>query len=325
VIDPAALVDNKFDAKVIDRMFRQGLASLTGKDPAASFGLFFKKSDIVGIKVNPIAPLINTRPEVVEAIVRWLVEGGLPKGNIVIWDRFAGMLEDAGFTAARFPGVKIETLQTMDEEGKKWRDAKGRHVSEGNFDKKAYYYAKGVVGKGVRGYKDDEFYLNQHVFNGEYSYFGKLVTQKLTKIVNVPVFKNTGNGVSMAMKNLGYGAICNTGRLHEPLFFDVCTEVLAAPPIREKLVLNVMDGLRGQYDGGPMPDAQFVYAQNSLYFATDPVAMDTIGHGQILEKRKKEGVKVNEHARFTEYLRYAEKIGLGVADPAKIALTRLPA
>ena len=37
-----------------------------------------------------------------------------------------------------------------------------------------------IVGKGVRGYPSDEFYLNQHVFNGEYSYFGKLVTKKLT-------------------------------------------------------------------------------------------------------------------------------------------------
>ena len=27
-----------------------------------------------------------------------------------------------------------------------------------------------------------------------------------TKIINVPVLKNTGNGISMATKNLGYGA-----------------------------------------------------------------------------------------------------------------------
>jgi len=29
-------------------------------------------------------------------------------------------------------------------------------------------------------------YLNQHVFNGKHSYFGKLLTKKLTKIVNLP-------------------------------------------------------------------------------------------------------------------------------------------
>ncbi len=177
------------------------------------------------------------------------------------------MLADAGFTAARYPGIAIEGLQTMDEaaaEGKnqddsRWLDKDGHHVSEKNFDLDAYYYADVEA-------PQDKPYLNQHVFNGKYSYFGKLLTRKLTKIINIPVFKNTGNGISMATKNLGYGAICNTSRLHRPLFFDVCTEVLAFPAIRDKLVLNVTDGLRAQYDGGPGPLAQATYFLNRHYF-----------------------------------------------------------
>jgi hypothetical protein len=134
------------------------------------------------------------------------------------------------------------------------------------------------------------------------------------------VFKNTGNGVSMATKNLGYGAIANTGRLHKPLFFDVCTEVLAFPAIRDKLVLNVTDGIRGQYDGGPMGNANFTYDHDTLYFATDPFALDLICHQRLVEKRKQMQVAVNEHPRFTEYLRYAERLGLGIADPARIEM-----
>jgi len=57
----------------------------------------------------------------------------------------------------------------------------------------------------------------------------------------------------------------------------VCTEVTAAPWIRDKLVLNVLDGLRGQYDGGPMPAAAFVYPYHTLYFATDPFAWTASG------------------------------------------------
>ena len=38
----------------------------------------------------------------------------------------------------------------------------------------------------------------------------------------------------------------------------------------------------------------------------------------IVAKRKSMGIKVNEHPRFTEYLRYAERLGLGVADQGKI-------
>lgn len=321
VSNERAVVDDRVDGKVVGEMFERGVRTLTGTDMRASFRMLFTTDDVVGLKVNPVgAPLISTKPEVVDAVIRWLVDNGLPKGNIVIWDRFEGMLKDAGFTPQRFPGVRIEALQTMDEEGTSWRTADGRHVSEGNFDPAWTYVARGVVGKGVRGYKDDEYYLNQHVFAGEVSYFGKLVTTGLTKIVNLAAYKNTGNGISMATKNLGYAAICNTGRLHQPLFFRVCTEVLAAPPVRDKLVLNVTDALNAQYDGGPDKDAKFVWPHRTLYFATDPFALDMVCHAQLVAKRKAMGIQVNEAPRFTDYLRQAESLGLGVADPAKITL-----
>ena len=319
VKDARSLVDDRFDPTVIDQMFERGIRTLTGKDMTQSFAMFFEPGDVVGIKVNPVGPpLINTRPELADAMIKWLVDNKVPKNNIVIWDRFDYMLKDAGFTAARFPGIRIEGLQTMDETGNTWKDASGNHVSVNNFDKDVFYFAKGIVGKNVRGYKDDDFYLNQHVFAGEYSYFGKLLTKRLTKIVNLAAFKNTGHGISMATKNIGYGSLCNTGRLHGPLFFNVCVEVLAAPTVREKLVLNVTDGLRAQYDGGPDKNAQFVYDNHSLYFATDPFALDMICHRQLIAKRKSMAITVNENPRFTDYLYYAEKLGLGVATPDKI-------
>ena len=323
VTDPRSLAGDAVDAKIVREMFERGVRKLTGASSSASFSMLFARDDVVGLKVNPVgAPLIHTKPEVVDAVIRWLVDNKLPRRNIVIWDRFDLMLKDAGYTRERFPGVDVVGLQTMDEDGNRWRDAAGHHVSAGNFDTTAYYFAKGVVGKGVRGYKDDEFYLNQHVFAGEYSYFGKLITQRLTKIVNLAAYKNTGNGISMATKNLGFASICNTGRLHAPLFFRVCTEVLAAPWVRDKLVLNVTDGLRAQYEGGPDKDEKFVYPNHSLYFATDPFALDMTCHNELVAKRREMGITVNEHPKFTEYLRYAERLGLGVADPARIQVIR---
>jgi hypothetical protein len=320
VRDEQAMSEQGVNGKVVASMFEKGIQALTGKPPAESFKLFFDKSDVVGIKVNPVgAGLIATRLEVVDAVIAWLRQGGLPAKNIVIWDRFDYMLTDAGFTPARFPGIGIEGLQTMDEaaaEGKsqddsRWLDKNGHHVSEKNFDLGAYYFADVEA-------PQDKPYLNQHVFNGKYSFFGKLLTRTLTKMINVPVFKNTGNGISMATKNLGYGAVCNTNRLHKPIFFDVCTEVLAFPALRDKLVLNVTDGLRAQYDGGPGPLAQATWFLNTLYFATDPFALDMTCHNLLLQKRKEMSVKVNEHPMYTEYLRYAERLGLGIADPARI-------
>ncbi|MCX5800186.1 MAG: DUF362 domain-containing protein [Candidatus Eisenbacteria bacterium] len=350
VCDQKAMANDRPVPEVVRTMFEKGVRQLTGKNLKKSFGMFFEKGDVVGIKVNPVgAGLINTRLEVVDATIEWLTKNGIKPDNIVIWDRYDFMLKEAGFTSERYPGVGIVGLQTMGEteeesgqseggskaegegqgrtqgestsEGKNegassWLDKNGNHVSAGNFDMDVYYWAD------VEGPKD-KAYLNQHVFNGKYSYFGKLLTQRLTKIVNIPVFKNSGNGISMATKNLGYGSICNTNRLHNPLFFDVCTEVLAFPVIRTKLVLNITDGLRAQYDGGPMPVAEFAYPMSTLFFATDPFALDMTCHRLMVEKRKSMQVKVNEHPIFTDYFRYAERLGLGIADPEKIEHVRI--
>lgn len=318
--EPKATVDDKPQAEVVKAMVEKGIKNLTGKSMSESFGLFFGPNDVIGIKINPVGVgLISTRLEVVDAIITWLEANGVKRSNIVIWDRFDYSVLDAGFTAERYPGIGLDGMQTMDEsaaggeteDNSRWLKPDGTHVSSDRFDMDVFYWAD------VDGPKDSQ-YLNQHVFNGKRSYFGKLVTQKLTKIINVPVFKNTGNGISMATKNLGYGAICNTGRLHLPLFFDVCTEVLAFPCLRDKVVLNVTDGLRGQYDGGPMPAAGFVYPYNTLFFATDPFASDMVCHNIMVQKRKDMGIRVNEHPMFTEYLHYGERLGLGVVDAAKV-------
>jgi hypothetical protein len=286
--------------------------------------MFFEPNDVVGLKVNPVgAPLINTRLEVIDAVIAWLTDNGVARKNIIIWDRFDYMLKDAGITPERFPGIGIEGLQTMDERGNNWMDKDGKHLSVANFDQNVYYHAKNAPWQSDRNQKNEQSYLNQHVFNGEYSYFGKLLTQKLTKIVNLAAYKNTGPGVSMATKNLGFGSICNTGRLHAGLGLKVNTEVHAAPVIRDKLVLNITDGLRGQYDGGPDKNAQFVYANHSLYFATDPFALDMFCHNELTAKRQEMKIAVNDNPRFTEYLRYAETLGLGITTAEKIAVVRV--
>ena len=318
--DPRLQREGKTDPGRIRKDFHEGILRLTGKKPSEAFKLFFSKSDTVGIKVNPVgAGQISTHTELVDSVIQWLREGGLSGQQIVIWDRFEPMMKDAGFTAARFPGVRIEALQTIDEsaaEGKsndnsRWLGKDGHHLSEDRFDRDIFYWADVEA-------PQDLPYLNQHVFNGKESYFGKLITKGLTKIINLPAFKNTGNGISMATKNLGYGSICNTGRLHKPLFFHVNTEVLAFPCLRDKVVLNIVDGIKGQYDGGPDAVPKFIYDLNTLFFSTDPFAVDAVCHQSLLEKRLAMGVKVNRHPMFSEYLRYAQRLGLGIGEVSQI-------
>jgi hypothetical protein len=95
--------------------------------------------------------------------------------------------------------------------------------------------------------------------------------------------------------------------------------------IRDKLVLNVTDGIRGQYDGGPYGNAEFLFANHSLYFATDPFALDMVCHREMVDKRKEVGRPMNEHPRYTDYLHYAESLGLGIANSNKIEIERIEA
>jgi len=80
VHDPAAMPDGQVNAAVVKAMFEKGITELTGKSLEKSFGLFFTKTDVVGLKVNPVGPgLISTRLEVVDAVIDWLASCGLPR------------------------------------------------------------------------------------------------------------------------------------------------------------------------------------------------------------------------------------------------------
>jgi len=152
VTNPKSLEGDRVDARVVAGMVEAGITALTGTGMKKSFKLLFEPGDVVGIKINPVGgPLIQSKPEVVEALIAWLEGNGLPRRNIVIWDRFDDMLREAGYTPERFPGIRIESLQTMVEEGKSFRNEKGEHVSASRFDRDAYYFARGTRERASRG------------------------------------------------------------------------------------------------------------------------------------------------------------------------------
>lgn len=63
------------------------------------------------------------------------------------------------------------------------------------------------------------------------------------------------------------------------------------PVIRNKVVLNILDGVKGVYHGGPGARPEFVWEHHTMYFATDPVALDHVGWTKIDEKRLAVGKK----------------------------------
>jgi hypothetical protein len=102
------------------------------------------------------------------------------------------------------------------------------------------------------------------------------------------------------------------------------------PILRRKATLHVLDGLIGVYQGGPSADRTFRYG--SLFFGTDPVAIDRVGWGIVDEVRVRHGMgpvaQMGLHAttlagrdsekfdrRQPEHIYLASTIGLGVFDP----------
>jgi len=137
----------------------------------------------------------------------------------------------------------------------------------------------------------------------------------MTKIINLASFKNTGHGVSMATKNLGYAP--SATRAPPPaLFLRVCTEVLAAPG-SATASSHILDGLRANTTGAHGQRAVRLSPPDPLP-RYRPFALDMHGHKVLLAKRREMGIKVSEHPRYTTTFRQAEALGLGVVDPAKM-------
>jgi uncharacterized protein (DUF362 family) len=307
-----ASAQGKLDAVKVRASVHRGMAELTGeKDPGAAWRQFVSPKDVVGIKVNPIGEkILSTKPEVVDAVIEGLMSAGVPKANIVIWDRRHFELLDAGFTPERFPGIRILGTELKGPNGDYW-DPKDELWSKDNIDREAFPYVADVE------MKYDRDTMPYMINEGKQSYFTRLVTGLCTKIVNVPILKNAGTTVTACLKNLSYGSLSNTGRLHK-LWMKSVAEPLAFPCLRDKVVLNIVDGFQACYDGGPGANPKFVYDANLVLVGTDPVAVDAVAHDIIVKERMARGVQQLESKKQSEFLYIAEALGLGIADRAKI-------
>jgi uncharacterized protein (DUF362 family) len=312
-----SVAGDKVDLAVVDEMVRKSLMELTGTSTiAAAWKQFVTPDDIIGLKVNPVAgKTLSTSLEITHAVIRQLEEAGIPRKNIVIWDRREFELHEVGFTPENFPGVKIIGTERKDEKGS-FVDANGELYGKKMIDESWYYWADVEQ-------KYDAETLPYMVNEGKYSYFGTICTKDVTKIINMPILKNAGATVTLCLKNLAFGCISNTARLHRQLWAETCAEVPAFAPVRDKVVLNIVDGIRGCYNGGPGADPKFFTDYKTVLVGTDPVAVDRIGYEIVLKKRLEEKVQKTESPNGRKFMDLARDLGLGVADLEKINLKKL--
>ncbi|MGE5399240.1 MAG: DUF362 domain-containing protein [Ignavibacteriales bacterium] len=311
------ITSNKIDQDAAGEMVKKGMLSLTGAGNISdAWKMFVSPNEVIGLKVNPIGgALLSTSVEIVRSVIRQLEEAGIPKKNIVIWDRRMPDLEQAGFTEQNFPGIKISATEFKDKNGS-FYDANGKLYSEEMIDKKWYYWADVEE-------KYDAETIPYMINEGKFSYFTKIVTQQVDKIINIPILKNAGASVTLALKNLAFGSISNTSRLHKELWAETCAEVCAFPPLRDKVVLNIVDGIKGCFQGGPGANPQFFTEYKTVLVATDPVATDRIGYEIVIKKRIAENIQKTDSPRGRSFMDLAEKLQLGVADLEKIKVEKI--
>ncbi len=296
---------------LVRQMLSAGVKSLTGdaRDDDA-WARFISPKDVVGIKVNCSgAPRICSTPELVGAIADRLVAVGVQPKNIWVYERFENQLRTVPYKKFLPDGVNLFAAETD----------RGSILS---YDPKVY------VETDFFGEEDTRSNLI------------RLVSETLTKIVNVPVMKeHQASGVTGCLKNIAYGDFSNVARSHRFEKTNTLTFIgtlAAVEPLRSRTVLNVMDGFHGVWHAGPFSnDPRFRFYPKELMIGTDPVAMDRKLIDIIEAKRKAEGAVTifdrsrehlgnnrdpNKNAFIREpgHVEYASKLRLGVYDESKI-------
>jgi hypothetical protein len=303
--------------EAVCKMVGNGMLHLTGdSDINAAWRRFVLPGEIVGLKVNPIGgKLLSTSHALVKSVISQLEDSGIARTDIVIFDRRMQHLLEAGFTKENYPGIKIVATEHVDDSGSYYNE-KGELYSLSMIDKDWYYWADCEM-------EYDDYLLPFMVNQGKYSYFSKIITQQLDKVINLPIMKNAGASVTLCLKNLGYGVITNTSRLHSTLWAETSAHVCAFPPVRDKVVLNIADGIKGCYDGGPGANPQFFTDYKMLLIGTDPVAVDMTGYDIIIGKRIEMGRQNALADSGLNQMLIAQELGLGIADKEKIDLKKI--
>jgi uncharacterized protein (DUF362 family) len=296
---------NYVDQAVVDSMVEQGLKELTGEATAVDAWRQlipdYQAGQKVAIKVNfnntrycdSTVVAIDAIIEPINAVVKGLVAMGVEPSDICVYDavraipnRFvAGADYDIRFYDGWWEGV--------------CQDAAGFTAVPEN---RVQFYPPVPISM-------PEEYVTNALMNATY-------------LISMPIMKGAHSlaGVTLGFKN-HFGTISTCSALHDYVNvvykpekyrtdYNPLVDLLGSPLIGGKLVLTIGDGIFAarQFTMPPVPWTTFGnQLPHSLFFATDPVAVDCIMHDLLALEPETKVVDGSNN-----YLRLAALAGLGV-------------
>lgn len=330
---------------MVDRL----VVATTGKENvAAGWRSLVEPRDVVGIKISATGGASGgTHRAVVEAIVDGLRAAGVPEPHIIVWDREANDLRAAGYLTA--DNRSTLPCQVLAIEPKFGYDPKEVYTAPylGKLIWGDLLFQGNAVPADATLHDNDRiaFSLNplpaspdptpsdarartaaalakENLSNA--SHYCTILSRKVTKIVNVPVFCDSYfAGIGGALYNVTIPNLDNWRRLVVPPRYGASAipELYSDPHLGGKIVLNVTDGLVAQIAGGP--DFQPLYARSlgTLYASRDAVALDAVILRQLEVWRVQSHLPSLKDA--AEHVRNAGAIGLGNEAADKIDLHAL--
>jgi uncharacterized protein (DUF362 family) len=272
------------DAKA---MLQRALQELTGKtDVVSAVKMFVHPQDKVCVKVNGIAQQnMSTNKELVLPFVQAMVDAGVAPANITLLEQYPGFLQATRIRPKDVPAGVALSFHSNNDATMDWRNIPG----------------------------------------GGRAKFVRVLTES-TALINFALVKDHSiQGYTGALKNMTHGCNVNPQDFHQRHGSPQIAILAAQDIVRSRLRLCIYDGFKLMAHGGPLyKQPQYVVPHESVYAATDPVALDTIGWGEVEKARAGFGLKsLTDEGRDPAYIRAAADLGLGVADPKKITLREI--
>lgn len=278
--------NDQLNEDAVSELMDQAMMKLTGRSSAKeAWRDIVLPDDIVGIKINPLAgPELSTHSIIVDKIVEGLYGAGVLRKQIIIWDRFEEHLLNAGYPIKQ-DETDVRTFAS-DTEGI-------------GYDDEVFYESE----------KDSVARRENESTRSRYS---RIVTQQVDVLINVPVLKHHAMaGVSGCLKNLAFGSVDNTRRFHgKPIYCNpAIAEILEHKVLKEKLVLNIVDGLVASFDRGPIYHAESAWNYGGLFISADPVILDVLVLQTVNQKR--EEMELDSVSKLANHISTASKLDLG--------------